>query len=159
MWTCTLPHRLMEMAHTTRWVIVFERVCVCGLPSEQNKPGWGREHYCRPRRSDWPASLCMYGQISLSWECVQLPVFFPFLQDPLTHCDVIHDSTAHIPLPQEGSKEALVKERYEPLPLSLVIRFCSYRLFYFFLPWLCTTRVNGEITTGRNWCCESRGLG
>ncbi|XP_058271805.1 rap guanine nucleotide exchange factor 1b isoform X5 [Hemibagrus wyckioides] len=31
--------------------------------------------------------------------------------DPLAHCDVIHDSTAHIPPPKEGSKEALSKER------------------------------------------------
>ncbi|TSK72036.1 Rap guanine nucleotide exchange factor 1 [Bagarius yarrelli] len=30
--------------------------------------------------------------------------------DPHTHCDVIHDSTAHIP-PPKGSKEALSKER------------------------------------------------
>ncbi|XP_053543746.1 rap guanine nucleotide exchange factor 1b isoform X9 [Ictalurus punctatus] len=40
--------------------------------------------------------------------------------DPLTHCDVIHDSTAHIPLPQEGSKEALVKERLKSTDSSHV---------------------------------------
>ncbi|XP_053505304.1 rap guanine nucleotide exchange factor 1b isoform X2 [Ictalurus furcatus] len=40
--------------------------------------------------------------------------------DALTHCDVIHDSTAHIPLPQEGSKEALVKERLKSTDSSHV---------------------------------------
>ncbi|XP_060791606.1 rap guanine nucleotide exchange factor 1b isoform X2 [Neoarius graeffei] len=40
--------------------------------------------------------------------------------DPLTHCDIIHDSTAHIPLPKEGSKEALAKERLKSTDLSPV---------------------------------------
>ncbi|XP_047661434.1 rap guanine nucleotide exchange factor 1b isoform X5 [Tachysurus fulvidraco] len=38
--------------------------------------------------------------------------------DPLTHCDVIHDSTAHIPSPKEGSKEALAKERLKSTDTS-----------------------------------------
>ncbi|XP_053096287.1 rap guanine nucleotide exchange factor 1b isoform X5 [Pangasianodon hypophthalmus] len=40
--------------------------------------------------------------------------------DPITHCDVIHDSTAHIPPPKEGSKAALTKERLKSADSSHV---------------------------------------
>ncbi|XP_053334754.1 rap guanine nucleotide exchange factor 1b isoform X6 [Clarias gariepinus] len=42
------------------------------------------------------------------------------LQDPLTPCDVIHDSTVHIPPPKEGCKEAFAKERLKTADSSHV---------------------------------------
>ncbi|KAM9450628.1 rap guanine nucleotide exchange factor 1b isoform 4-T4 [Clarias gariepinus] len=40
--------------------------------------------------------------------------------DPLTPCDVIHDSTVHIPPPKEGCKEAFAKERLKTADSSHV---------------------------------------
>ncbi|MCJ8741080.1 hypothetical protein PDJAM_G00066590 [Pangasius djambal] len=40
--------------------------------------------------------------------------------DQITHCDIIHDSTAHIPPPKEGSKAALAKERLKSADSSHV---------------------------------------
>ncbi|KAI5096323.1 rap guanine nucleotide exchange factor 1 isoform X4, partial [Silurus meridionalis] len=51
-------------------------------------------------------------------QCVQ---FFILLQDSHTHCNVIDDSTAHIPSAKEGSKEAFVKERLKSTDSSHVI--------------------------------------
>lgn len=124
MWTCILPHRLMEIAHTTQWVIMCVVSVYIGVwVSMWAKSAWiGAVNQTNPKQ----AHVCIEEYRALSSGCVQLPVF-SLLQEPLTHCDVIGDSTAHITPPKEGSKEALAKERYESLrflEVFAVLNFC-----------------------------------